>query len=122
VVYSYPGAMTGAPYKVVDAEHRALAGTGLTPGELFGLKSLHMRCPGGASGHETAKRPPSSPKNAHLIARGTNRDDGGAEMIFFDTPSGGTVFSAGSINYVSSLPVDESISKVTCNVIERLSR
>ena len=114
--------MTGAPYKVVDAEHWALAGTGLKPGELFGLKSLHMRCPGGASGHETDKRTPNSPQNAYLIARGTNRDDGGAEMIFFDTPSGGAVFSAGSINYVSSLPVDDSISKITRNVIERLSR
>jgi len=122
VVYSDPGAMTGAPYKVVDAEHWALAGTGLKPGESFGLKSLHMRCPGGASGHETDKRTPNSPQNAHLIARGANRDDGGAEMLFFDTPSGGAVFSAGSINYVSSLPVDESISKVTRNVIERLSR
>jgi N,N-dimethylformamidase len=122
VVYSDSGAMTGAPYKVIDAEHWALADTGLKPSELFGLKSLHMRCPGGASGHETDKRTSSSPKNAHLIARGTNRDDGGAEMIFFDTPSGGAVFSAGSINYVSSLPVDESISKITRNVIERLSR
>ena len=120
VVYTDAGAMTGAPYKVVDPEHWSLAGTGLKAGDLFGLKSLHMRCPGGASGHETDKRSPSSPQNAHLIARGTNRDDGGAEMIYFDTPGGGAVFSAGSINYVSSLPVDEHISRVTKNVIEKM--
>jgi hypothetical protein len=120
VVYTDAGAMTGAPYRVVDPDHWSLAGTGLKSGDLFGEKSLHMRCPGGASGHETDKRSASSPKNAHLIARGTNRDDGGAEMIYFDTEGGGAVFSAGSITYVSSLPVDENISKVTRNVIERM--
>jgi N,N-dimethylformamidase len=120
VVYTDTGAMTGAPYRVVDAEHWSLAGTGLKAGDLFGEKSLHMRCPGGASGHETDKRTAHSPKNAHLIARGTNRDDGGAEMIYFETPGGGAVFSAGSITYVSSLPVDESISTITRNVIERM--
>lgn len=120
VVYSDPGAMTGAPYRVVDANHWALAGTGLKPGEIFGRNSLHMRCPGGASGHETDKVTPNSPANVHLIAKGLNRDDGGAEMIYFDTPSGGAVFSAGSINYPSSLPVDDHISTITRNVIERM--
>jgi hypothetical protein len=40
-------------------------------------------------------------------------------MVTFDTPSGGTVFSAGSINYVASLPVDEHVSQVTANVLRR---
>ncbi len=120
VVYSDPGAMTGAPYRVVDAQHWALAGLGLKAGELFGLKSLHMRCPGGASGHETDKATPHSPKNLQLIAQGTNRDNGGAQMIYFDTPSGGAVFSAGSISYVSSIIVDDSISGLTKNVINKL--
>jgi hypothetical protein len=40
-------------------------------------------------------------------------------MTTFDTPSGGAVFSVGSINYVASLPVDEIVSRVTANVLRR---
>jgi N,N-dimethylformamidase len=40
-------------------------------------------------------------------------------MVAFDTPSGGMVFSAGSINYVASLPVDENVSRITGNVLRR---
>lgn len=121
VVFTPSGAMTGAPYRVVDAGHWVFEGTGWREGEVFGRKSLHVRCPGGASGHETDKRSPSSPKNVHLLARGMNVDDGGAEMVIFDTPSGGKVFSAGSICYVSSLPVDEGISHITKNVLRRFA-
>jgi hypothetical protein len=119
VVFTPSGAMTGAPYKTIDADHWVFAGTGLSNGQLFGEASLHCRCPGGASGHETDKRTASSPSNTHVLARGLNPDDGGAEMVIFDTPSGGEVFSVGSINYVASLPVDENISKITANVLRR---
>jgi hypothetical protein len=119
VVFTPAGMMTGAPYRVVDESHWAFAGTGLKNGEVFGTKSLHVRCPGGASGHETDKRSASSPKNAQLIAKGANADDGGAEMVLFDTPSGGHVFSAGSICYPSSVAVDEPLSEVTANVLRR---
>jgi hypothetical protein len=54
-----------------------------------------------------------------LLAKGLNPDDGGAEMVKFDTPSGGAVFSAGSINYVASLPVDYAVSRITANVLRR---
>lgn len=119
VVYSDAGAMTAAPYRVVDAGHWVFAGTGLNRGDLFGQRSLHRRCEGGASGHETDKVSPSSPKNAHVLAQGTNRDDGGADMVYFNTPSGGEVFSAGSITYPSCLLVDDAVSKITANVLER---
>lgn len=120
VVYDDRGAMTGAPYQVLEPDHWIFAGTGLRKGDHFGTKSLHMRCPGGASGHETDKITPFSPKNVQLVAQGLNRDNGGADMIYFDTDSGGAVFSAGSINYPSSLPVDEHVSRVTRNVVERM--
>ena len=70
VVFTPPGAMTGAPYRVLDAEHWIFDRTGLKEGDLFGLKSLHRRCPGGASGHETDKLSPSSPPNARLAREG----------------------------------------------------
>ena len=119
VVFTPSGAMTGAPYQTLLPDHWVFAHTGLTQGELFGHASLHRRCPGGASGHETDKRSPSSPANTVVLARGLNPDDGGAEMVLFETPSGGQVFSVGSINYVASLPVDPVISTITANVLRR---
>jgi hypothetical protein len=119
VVFTPTGAMTGAPYRVIDGTHWAFERTGLKTGDRFGERSLHMRCPGGASGHETDKRSASSPANSRLLARGENPDDGGAEMTILDTPSGGAVFSVGSINYVASLPVDDFVSRVTANVLRR---
>src|SRR5262249_1527330 len=89
VVFTPSGMMTGAPYRGVEAGHWAIEGTGLQDGDVFGEKGLHQRCPGGASGHETDKRSPSSPRNTRLLAKGMNPDDGGAEMVHFDTPSGG---------------------------------
>ncbi len=119
VVFTPAGIMTGAPYRVEDGSHWVFAGTELRTGDLFGQQSLHMRCPGGASGHETDKVSASSPANVHRLAKGTNPDDGGAEMVCFDTPSGGSVFSAGSICYPSSLPVDVGLSRITVNVLRR---
>jgi len=120
VVFTPAGAMTGAPYRVVDASHWIFERTGLKNNDLFGTESLHMRCPGGASGHETDKLSPRSPQNTKLLAKGMNPDSGGAEMVTFDTPSGGMVFSVGSINYVASLPVDEFVSRITENVFRRM--
>jgi hypothetical protein len=62
---------------------------------------------------------PDSPANTHLLARGENADGGGADMVVFDTDSGGAVFSAGSITYVSSILVDDVVSDVTANVLRR---
>jgi hypothetical protein len=84
--------------------------------DTFGTASLHRRCPVGASGHETS---PSSPPGIVRLAKGLNPDDGGAEMVLFATPSGGAVFSVGSISYVASLPVDEGVSRITANVLRR---
>lgn len=52
---SETGIMTGAPYRVVEPGHWVFRGTGLSAGETFGENCQHMRCPGGASGHETDK-------------------------------------------------------------------
>tara|TARA_Y100000588_G_scaffold86951_1_gene92512 strand:- start:8043 stop:9641 length:1599 start_codon:yes stop_codon:yes gene_type:complete len=113
------GIMTGAPYKAVDTSHWIFEGTGLKNGDIFGEQNLHVRCSGGASGHETDKISPSSPKNIKLLAKGLNPEDGGAEIVHYETSSGGSVFSVGSINYPSSLPVDPNIQKITRNVLER---
>lgn len=119
VVFTEPGAGTSALYRVIDPSHWIFAGTGLKKGSVFGAESLHERCPGGASGHETDKRTASSPKNIVVLARGMNVDDGGAEMILHETQSGGAVFSVGSITWPASILVDEPVSKITANVLQR---
>ncbi len=119
VVYSESGIMTAAPYRVVDASHWVFAGTGLREGDLFGEQTLHERIPGGASGHETDKRSPSSPPGTVLLAKGLNPDDGGAEMTIYELPSGGSVFAVGSITYPAALLVDRHVSRITATVLGR---
>jgi N,N-dimethylformamidase len=119
VVCTDAGIMTAAPYRVEDAGHWAFAGTGLRDGDLFGHKSLHERIHGGASGHETDKRSPSSPPQTRLLAKGLNPDEGGAEMTYYEAEGGGAVFSVGSITYPACLLVDDTISRITRNVLDR---
>jgi hypothetical protein len=119
VAYSDPGAMTVAPYRVIEPGHWAFAGTGLKRGDLFGTKILHQRYGDGASGHETDKITPSSPKNVQLLACGLNPDEGGAHLVHFATPSEGEVFSVGSITFPTGLLCDELTSTITANVLRR---
>ena len=119
VVCTETGIMTAAPYKVVKADHWIFAGTGLKNGDIFGENSLQERIHGGASGHETDKMSQSSPPGTVLLAKGTNTDDGGAEIVYYETKSGGAVFSVGSITYVPCLLVDDAVSRITSNVITR---
>ena len=102
VVFTETGIMTGRPSAWSTPTHWAFEGTGLQDGDLFGQASLHMRCPGGASGHETDKVSASSPPDVNNVAKGTNIDDGGAELTCYETASGGAVFSAGSIAWPSA--------------------
>jgi N,N-dimethylformamidase len=122
VVYNEAGVMTAAPYRVLNAEHWVMAGTGLNNGDLFGRASLHERIPGGASGHETDKISPSSPPGIVRLAKGTNPDEGGADLVYFETPGGGAVFSVGSICWPSSVLADDAVSRITANVLSRFSR
>ena len=120
VVYSDSGAMTVAPYEVLEPDHWAFAGTGLRRGDQFGQHTLHERYGDGASGHETDKLSPSSPPHALLLARGLNPDQGGAHMVYFTTASGGQVFSVGSITYPTALLCDPLVSQITANAVRHL--
>ena len=122
VVFTDAGAMTSAPYEVLQPNHWVFDGTGLKAGQLFGTKILHQRYGLGASGHETDKISPSSPAGLEPLAKGLNPDDGGAHLVAFETPSGGAVFSAGSITYPTALLCDEPTSRITLNVLKRFLR
>lgn len=121
ILYDDRAIMTAAPYRVIDACHWVFEETGLEDGSIFGQQSLHERIPGGASGHETDKISPSSPKNVKLLAQGMNPDRGGADMVIHEPGGGGAVFSAGSITWPASILVDDAVSKITANVLRRFS-
>ncbi len=62
---------------------------------------------------------PHSPAGTVLLAKGTNQDEGGAEIVYYETASKGAVFSVGSITYVPCILVDDAVSRITANVITR---
>lgn len=120
VVYDEKGIMTAAPFRVTNAAHWIYRGTGLKDGDIFGQKSLHMRCAGGASGHETDKVTPSSPRNLVRLAKGLNPEEGGADLAYYEAErGGGAVFAAGSITWTSAVLVDDHVSRITSNVLHR---
>jgi N,N-dimethylformamidase len=119
VVCTSAGLMTAAPYRVEYDSHWVFADTGLRNGDLFGEKTLHERVSGGASGHETDKRSPNSPVNTILLAKGTNPDGGGAELVYHEPAGGGAVFSTGSITWIPALHPDAHVSRITGNVLAR---
>jgi hypothetical protein len=117
VQYSESGYLTWKPYAVRAPGHWVFAGTGLKINDTFGSD-----CPdtGGASGHETDKMTPASVNisGIQLLAKGTNPDNGGADMVYYETVSGGKVFSVGSISFTSCLLSDSMTSKITRNVFQ----
>ncbi len=123
VVFTPSGIKTAAPFEVEEPDHWVFDGTGLEAGDRFGTGSLQERCPGGASGHETDKMSQFAPDGTQLLAEGLNPESGGAEMVLYETDSGGATFATGSITYPAALLVDEPTSVVTENVLDRfLSR
>ncbi len=67
----------------------------------------------------TRSRPARRP-NVIRLAKGTNIDDGGAELVYYETSSGGAVFSAGSIAWPSAILIDDCVSRITANVLNRM--
>ncbi len=116
--------------------------------ELIGARGLTC---GGAAGYEIDRADPAlgTPENAAILATsagelyetflpapedvlapglsgayGSPDDLVRADMVYFDTPSGGAVFAAGSITFCGALLVDErqsSISQLLRNLLHRWS-
>jgi hypothetical protein len=116
VAFTSAGYYTFAPFAVLEPGHWVFEGVDVAAGDLIGDVGLNK---GHASGWETDKRGPATPANAVLLARGTNPDGGGAEMVYYDHPAGGGVFAAGSITFGGSLAVDERLSRIVRNVLDR---
>jgi N,N-dimethylformamidase len=125
-------------------ERAAFIFEGIGPDEIIGDFGLVM---GGAAGDEIDRADSSlgTPPHALVVASATDFSDyyqfvvedilmtkpgqGGAanpkvraDMVYFEMPHGGAVFSVGSINWCGSLPYnnfDNNVSRVTENVLRR---
>lgn len=125
VRYQSTGFSVPAPYRVVNPNHWIFQNTGVKKGDLIGVRGLNnvQNSSGGASGWETDQMDKSSsPKNTVLLAQGTNTTGKGADMVYYDHPGGGGVFSTGSITFGGSLAIDPQLTRMVQNVIDRFNR
>jgi len=140
VRYDERGYGTCAPYRALRTKHWAFDSTGLREGDCFATDSLSRdtdepndshdgKLPGmgtqghlhgrGGSGWETDKLSGTAPKNTVLLAKGKNPDSGGADMIAYETSTGGGVFSASSVTFGGCLLIDPVSSRIVRNVLRR---
>ncbi len=106
--YTSDGFATYSGYKVLKANHWIFKGAEVTNGQIIGKR---------ASGHETDKMSPHSPKNTILLAKGTNH--GGAHLTYLKTPQGGHGLSFGSVQFTTE--IDNPIfSKMILNYIDKI--
>ncbi len=143
--FSAQGRHLGFPYRFTDAiadPRVAFMRDGIAPeaGQAFGDAGFMG---GGASGFELDSADPKygTPPNALIVAKGVvihpdfswvnedmlvirhprpQEDWSCADMVFFETASGGAVFSVGSMTYVGSLGVngyDNTLARLTGNVL-----
>ncbi len=134
VRYDRRGIGTYAPYRVETPDHWLFEGTGVSRGDLFGLRGLDARP---ISGDETDKATWRSPRLT-LLARGLNPLDGpsgavydgssswdgrgGGEMTVVETDEDGAVLATGSIQSAAGLGVDPVFTRVVSNFLARHAR
>jgi N,N-dimethylformamidase len=147
--FSVQGRHLGFPYRFTDAiaDPRVAfmtEGIDVAAGEAFGERGFMG---GGAAGFELDSADPKfgTPPNALIVAKGVvihpdycpvnedmllirhprpQEDWSCADMVFFETASGGAVFSVGSMTYVGGLPVDgyaSTLTRLTTNVLRRFA-
>ena len=119
VVFSETGIMTGAPYRVLKADHWAFAGRTSRTATSSASRACTCAVRAGPRGMKPTRSRPARPTNVVRLAKGTNVDDGGAELVYYETASGGAVFSAGSIAWPSAILIDDRVSRITANVLDR---
>ena len=116
VEYNSIGFKEYSKYYVSNSKHWAFNGTKLNNGDSFGSAKVNNKVIE-ASGHETDKVTINSPASTVILASGFG--EGGANMTIYSAPSGGTVFSVGSIAFLSTINSDKVQGKILLNVINK---
>ncbi len=135
-------AVTGSPYEVLDADHPIFEGMGVVNGDRFGQEGLNTGFGNGkasawevdtASGLGAISIPYSCAMDSPAVIPASDLPDGlaiiatgvfdgtgpGADMVYYDHPGGGFVFSVGSLTFGGSLVVDPTIQQLMHNVLHR---
>ncbi len=121
---SYMNAVTG--YRTRAPLHRFLAGTDLSLDDSFGDTGLTGTTGSSDNGcacgweMDTSKTTPDGgppPGNLVVLAESLNVDYA-SQMTAWDTPSGGFVFSVGSLCFGGSLVTDQTLTRILRNVLD----
>jgi N,N-dimethylformamidase len=142
--FSCQGLHRGFPYRFTDGIHDPRVDfmrEGLSPevGQAFGERG-HQG--GGAAGHEldSVNFKYGSPEHTLVVAKGIvihpdygwvnedmlthvhplpHEDWACADLLFFETPAGGAVFSVGSMTWAGAMPIPGTLRTLTTNVLRR---
>ena len=122
---------SAAPFEVVEPDHWVFSGASLQEGDIFGEESLFVpeawidfwaryNYPTGgqgASGLYMSKVTAGS-EDFQILAQGLNAE-GGAHMVYRDTPAGGWIFSSSSETFNGALSKDPVIALIVRNLLDR---
>ncbi|HEU4522100.1 MAG TPA: N,N-dimethylformamidase beta subunit family domain-containing protein, partial [Thermoanaerobaculia bacterium] len=115
-----------SPWTVTDASHWVFSGTGLTRGTTFGRETTGLEVDGVVFNCDISgvpARPDGSddaPMNYHILAV-TPASLGWGTMGYYVNPAGGAVFNAASQGWVWGLEFNETIQRITANVLDRFA-
>lgn len=116
--YTDAGYATYNSYRVTESGHWMYKNCNIAIGKEFGQKGMDRR---GTSGDEMDKVNERTPKNAVILAKGTNPDNGGGDLLIIEN-SGNAILSFGSIAAGSGIHYDPVITMMLRNFMQKYHR
>jgi hypothetical protein len=113
--YSDAGYKSYCTYKIQNANHWLFNNCSVKNGDEFGKYGIDFR---GLSGDEMDKINDNTPKNALLLAKGTNPNDGGGDIVIIENKNN-AILSFGSIACGSGLNKDVVFTQMIQNFIQK---
>lgn len=111
---SYCGMVEAAPYQVTNATHFLFKGCALKNGDLFGEKGIDGLP---ICGDETDRMNKLSPKNTVMLAKGTNKDNLGGEIVYIPRGEFATL-NTSAITSGSGLGTDKVFTTLIRNFMD----
>ncbi|MCO5248818.1 MAG: hypothetical protein M9887_07725 [Chitinophagales bacterium] len=113
--FTNAGYATYNSYRVMNPTHWIYQNCHVNTNTEFGIKGIDGR---GTSGDEMDKVNDRSPQNTIVLAKGTNPDNGGGDLVIIENPKN-AILSFGSIAAGSGLNNDLIMSQILHNFMKR---